>query len=64
MNPYFYNGRENLVRALGARLWVSGHTHEAYDYRVGATRCVGNAAGYAPEHQQSGLFRANLVVEL
>ena len=64
LNPYFYNDHEELVRAVGARLWVSGHTHESYDYRIGVTRCVGNPSGYAPEHQDSDLFRPARVVEV
>jgi hypothetical protein len=27
-------------------LWVHGHVHESFDYRVGATRVVGNPHGY------------------
>ena len=63
-NPYFVNADEELVREIGARLWVSGHTHEAYDYQVGATRCVGNPAGYPHEKIVSGLFRPDMVVEV
>ena len=64
LNPYFINDRENLVRALGAKLWISGHTHEAYDYQIGATRCIGNPTGYSGEHRQSRLFRPDKVVEV
>ena len=52
------------MRAIGARLWVSGHTHEAFDYEVGATRCIGNPTGYSGEARQSGLFRPDRVVEV
>ena len=64
LNPYFINDREDLVRASGAKLWVSGHTHEAYDYTVGSTRCIGNPTGYSGEDRQSGLFRPDRVVEI
>ncbi len=62
LNPYFINDREDLVRAVGAKLWISGHTHEAYDYQIGATRCIGNPTGYSGEHRQSRLFRPDKVV--
>ena len=62
MNPYFINDHEDLVRAIGAKLWISGHTHEAYDYRVGRTRCIGNPTGYQGEDRQSRLFRPDRVV--
>ena len=63
-NPYFINDREDLVRTIGAKLWVSGHTHEPYDYRIGATRCLGNPSGYTGEYRQSTLFAPDKVVEV
>ena len=56
LNPYFINDREDLLCTIGARFWVSGHAHEAYDYEVCATWCIGNPSGYAGEDRQSGLF--------
>lgn len=38
-----------LVEASGAGLWVHGHTHNAVDYRIGATRVVSNPRGYPDE---------------
>ena len=63
-NPYFINDREDLVRTIGAKLWISGHTHEAYDYRVGITRCIGNPTGFSGEHRQSERFRPDKVVQV
>ena len=66
LNPYFVNDLDYLVRAVGAQLWISGHTHEAYEYQVGATRCIGNPCGSPGEagRRQSKLFRPDLVVEV
>ena len=64
LNPYFINDKPELVRAIGARLWISGHTHEAYDYCVGPTRCIGNPAGYPNEGRQSTQYRPDRVVEV
>ena len=64
LNPYFINDREDLVRAIGAKLWISGHTHEAYNYEVGPTRCIGNPTGYSGDYRQSRLFRPDKVVEI
>ena len=64
LNPYFINDKLDLVREVGAKLWISGHTHEAYDYRVGATRCIGNPTGYPGEYWESRLFRPDRVVEV
>ena len=64
LNPYFINDKEDLVRRIGAKLWISGHTHEAYDYEVGGTRCIGNPTGYAGEPRESRLFRPDRIVEI
>ena len=64
LNPYYVNDKEDLVRAIGAKLWVSGHVHEAYDYRIGDARCLGNPTGYPGEHRESDLFRPDKVVTL
>ncbi|MYE81418.1 MAG: hypothetical protein F4X36_06145 [Gammaproteobacteria bacterium] len=64
LNPYYFNDHEDLVHQVGAKLWVSGHTHESYDYRVGVTRCVGNPSGYVPRTQDSDLFRPTRIVEV
>ena len=45
-NPYFINDAEPLVEYVGAKLWVSGHTHSPFDYNVGQTRVIGNPRGY------------------
>ena len=37
-NPYFINDCEWLVHLMQPRLWVSGHTHSPFDYKVGDTR--------------------------
>ena len=63
LNPYFINDKPDLVRKVGASVWISGHTHEAYDYREGPTRCIGNPTGYVGEERQSRLFRPDKVVE-
>ena len=64
LNPYMFNDREDLVRAVRAKLWVGGHTHEPFDYRLGPTRCVGNPAGYLGEPRASRRFRADKLIEI
>ena len=52
----------NLEETMGAAvLWIHGHTHSAFDYRVKGTRIVCNARGYPGE---STGFRADRVVEI
>src|SRR5262249_19550368 len=38
-----------LVERAGARLWIHGHTHVAFDYRVGDPRVLCNPRGYPGE---------------
>ena len=53
-NPYFINDAEPLVSYVGAKLWVSGHTHSPFDYQVGQTRVIGNPRGYPGEDPRPG----------
>lgn len=50
-----------LIEAGHPDLWVHGHVHESFDYRVGATRVVCNPHGYGTEN---GRFDPALVVEV
>ena len=66
--PAFANHRANpgfvvdLEGAMGrAALWIHGHTHTFFDYRVRGTRVVCNPRGYPGE--QTG-FRPDFCLEL
>ena len=61
LNSYFINDKEQLVRDLNPKLWISGHTHVPWDYMVGDCRVVGNPCGYPHE---SDLFNGSLVIEV
>lgn len=47
-------------------LWVHGHTHHSFDYRVGPCRVVCNPRGYvnAKGDAENPLFDANMIVEI
>ncbi len=47
LNANFVSDAEWLLRGGDATLWIHGHTHDSYDYRVDATRVVCNPRGYA-----------------
>jgi len=51
-----------LLERSGVPLWIHGHTHVSFDYRVGPTRVVCNARGY-PAEQGTSLNPA-LVIEV
>jgi len=50
-----------LIEAGQPNLWVHGHVHESFDYRVGVTRVICNPHGYGNENKN---FDPGLVVEL
>jgi 3',5'-cyclic AMP phosphodiesterase CpdA len=66
--PAYVNHRANpafvvdLHEAVGrSALWIHGHTHSYFDYRVRSTRVICNPRGYPGE--QTG-FQPDLTVEL
>ena len=63
LNAYFVNDREDLVREIGAPLWVAGHVHTAFEAQVGATRVIGNPAGY-PRDSANRLRKFNTALAL
>ncbi|WP_103028429.1 metallophosphoesterase [Salinibacter altiplanensis] len=50
-----------LVEASGAPLWVHGHVHASFDYRLGDTRVLANPQGHGTENPD---FRPDLTVEV
>lgn len=50
-----------VIEAGCPDLWVHGHVHESFDYRVGATRVICNPHGYGTENRS---FDPALVVEI
>lgn len=53
INPAFISNLEPLMlRPTAPQIWLHGHTHNSFDYRVGNTRVVANPAGYRRAAQQ------------
>jgi predicted phosphodiesterase len=63
VNLCFVSDAEDLL--AGADLWVHGHTHDSFDYRVGATRVLCNPRGYVRDEQvENAAFDPALVIEV
>jgi predicted phosphodiesterase len=62
LNASYASDLEVLMGAEVA-LWVHGHTHDSFDYRIGPTRVVCNPRGYLPYEPNPG-FDPELVVEV
>ncbi|GAA2884507.1 putative phosphodiesterase [Aminobacter niigataensis] len=61
LNAAFASDLHGLIVEHGPDLWVHGHTHNCFDYRVAATRIVCNPLGY---HEENRAFDPALVIEL
>ncbi|HRO59649.1 MAG TPA: metallophosphoesterase family protein [Burkholderiaceae bacterium] len=65
INAAFVSQAEHLMGGDRVRLWVHGHTHDSFDYRVDGTRIVCNPRGYARDGvNENPAFDAKLVVEI
>jgi predicted phosphodiesterase len=49
LNPCFVSNAEHLLGGDRVALWIHGHAHDSFDYRVRHTRVVCNPRGYAKD---------------
>ena len=61
LSPAFISDLSSLIDRYQPALWVHGHTHAGFDYRVGATRIICNPHGYGDENPT---YDPQLVVEV
>ena len=62
LNACFVSAAERLVDGRRASLWIHGHTHDSFDYRLNGARVLCNPRGYAKNGvNENPLFDANLV---
>lgn len=65
LNACFVSELEENIARWQPALWMHGHTHDSFDYRVGNTRMVCNPRGYSKEDiNENPLFDPHFVVEL
>ena len=61
LSAAFVSDLSSIIEAGQPALWVHGHVHTSFDYRVGATRVLCNPHGYGAENPD---FEPSLVVEV
>lgn len=63
LNSAFMTDLTKEIMESGPDIWIHGHTHDSFDYRLGRTRVVVNPFGYKglEENRQ---FNNKLVIEL
>jgi Icc-related predicted phosphoesterase len=63
LSAAFASNMDDFIMKHQPRLWIHGHTHESFDYRIGITRIVCNPRGYASLEEIKG-FKPDYTVEL
>lgn len=53
LNGYFMNSFEEKIINSNKKLWVFGHIHSSWDYKVGNCRMVSNSLGYPNENYRA-----------
>ena len=65
LNACFVSDADRLVGADRAQLWIHGHTHDSFDYRLNGTRVVCNPRGYAKGGvNENPLFDPDLMIDV
>lgn len=65
LNACFVSDLEDRIARWQPRLWLHGHVHDSFDYRIGATRVVANPRGYARDGKvENKAFDPTLVIEV
>jgi len=65
LNTCFVSDADDLLDGERVALWIHGHTHDSFDYRVHGTRVVCNPRGYARDGvNENSAFDPNCIIEL
>lgn len=68
LNAAFSSDLDWLIGEAGPEIWIHGHTHHSFDYRIGRTRVLCNPKGYGPSPRRgvenADGFVEDLVVEV
>lgn len=65
LNACFVSALDEHIQRWQPELWMHGHTHDSFDYRIGRTRVVCNPRGYARDGiVENDSFNPTLVIEL
>jgi Icc-related predicted phosphoesterase len=63
LNCAFMSDLSGEILDQGPGLWVHGHTHNSFDYRIGKTRVIVNPYGYK-DVEVNKQYSKDLVIEL
>jgi hypothetical protein len=65
LSACFVSNAERLLDGSRVQLWIHGHTHDSFDYRVNGTRVICNPRGYAKDGvNENPRFDPDLTVDV
>lgn len=65
INASFVSDLTGRIERWQPELWLHGHTHDSFDYRIGRTRVVCNARGYVKDgRSENGRFDPAFTIDL
>lgn len=65
LNACFVSDLKSRILRWQPQLWMHGHTHDSFDYRIGETRVIANPRGYVRNGvAENPSFDPELVVEV
>ena len=65
MKARFVSDLDHLTGGDRVQLWIHGHTHDSFDYRLNGTRVVCNPRGYARDGvNENARFDLEFTVEV
>lgn len=70
LSAAFASDLEPLIERYQPSAWIHGHTHDSYDYEIGATRVICNPRGYPAEKRanlqepENAAFNPAMVIEI
>lgn len=63
LNHAYMSNLEELIQELRPSLWIHGHVHTSFDYKVGDTRVVCNPRGYV-NYEENPDFNPNAYIDI
>lgn len=61
LNTYFSNNLDEMILKYEPDIWIHGHTHDAFDYKIGKTKVLCNPLGYSFEYHATKKFHFNII---
>lgn len=62
LNAFFVCDVEQIIRDKTPGVWVSGHTHDSFSFKIGKTQMICNPFGYVGHHINTK-YDENLIIE-